>query len=366
MTGDGRQNMMSVKKGSSTVLFRGGAVALATLMLAACATSDQEVATNGTSVDHGAGSGGETRLASALHTAPNIDDPDAAPGGLVEDPFEDWNRFVFDLNTLIYTLIQPVIAPYGVLPDERKRNVDNFVHNLSTPVILVNDLLQGEPDRAWVTTQRFVINTAGGLGFFDPATDMGLPRHSEDFGQTLGVWGVGDGPYMVYPIIGPSNPRDGFGRIVDLATDPLFWLSGPTAETLSYSKAYVSNTSTVGANVPRLEELRANSLDFYAAVRSLYTQSRRAAVGNQEDGPARGAALAPPGAAFDPDTFDDGSTDETTKTDGSDAAPDEAGPVAQGSAAGETGPAEGEDVGLGPQALRIHVRANTAASSEAE
>lgn len=366
MTGDGRQDMMSVKKGSSTILYRGSALALATLMLAACATRDQGVATTDTGASHGAGAGGETQLASTLHTAPDIDDPDAAPGDLVADPFEDWNRFVFDLNTLIYTLMQPVIAPYGVLPDERKRNVDNFVHNLSTPVILVNDLLQGEPDRAWVTTQRFVINTAGGLGFFDPAADMGLPKHSEDFGQTLGVWGVGDGPYMVYPIIGPSNPRDGFGRIVDLATDPLFWVSGPTAEAASNAKTYTTITSQVGSNTPRLEALRANSLDFYAAVRSLYTQSRRAAIANQKDGAASGATLAPPGAAFDPDASDEDGADETVTTDASDAAPDGAEPIAEGSGADEAGPADGDDVGLGPQALRIQVRAHTAAPTKAD
>ncbi|MBB4266215.1 VacJ family lipoprotein [Roseospira visakhapatnamensis] len=348
-----------MKTGTLEILSRGAVLALAGVMLAACATSD-----NGASTAAGDGgtAGSAPQLASTTTPAPDIDDPDAMAGGLVSDPFEDWNRFVFDLNTLIYTLMQPIIAPYGVLPDERKRNVDNFVHNLSTPVILVNDLLQGETERAWVTTQRFVVNTAGGLGFFDPATDMGLPKHSEDFGQTLGVWGVGDGPYMVYPIIGPSNPRDGIGRVVDMATDPLFWLSGSTAEALSGAKTYTTVSAQVGSNVPRMEELRSNSLDFYAAVRSLYTQSRRAAIANQEGGPTVGV-MAPPGTLFDPDAEDadagGAGSDAPAITDLPRSGPDGA-PIAVAPAeTADVEAAQGDDTSLGPQALRIQVRANT-------
>lgn len=230
------------------------------------------------------------QLAALVQSAPDIDNPDAGADSLVSDPLEDWNRFVFDLNTLLYMFMQPVIAPYGVLPDERKRNVDNFLHNLSTPVILLNDLLQGSTDRAWVTTQRFVINsTAGGLGFVDAAEDMGLPKHNEDFGQTLGVWGVGDGPYMVYPLLGPSNPRDGIGRAVDMVTDPLFWLAGPTGERMANIRTYASASSQVGGRVNQMESLRETSIDFYAAVRSLYVQSRRAAVANEDGNPAASA-----------------------------------------------------------------------------
>jgi phospholipid-binding lipoprotein MlaA len=231
-----------------------------------------------------------SQLAALAQSAPDIDDPDSADDMLVADPMEDWNRYVFSLNTLIYTLLQPVIAPYGVLPDERKENVDNFLHNLSTPVILLNDLLQGETDRAWVTTQRFAVNsTAGALGFLDTAEEMGLPKHSEDFGQTLGTWGVGDGPYVVYPLFGPGNPRDGVGRLVDMVTDPLFWLAGPTGETMANIRTYASVSSQLGGNIGRMESLRESSIDFYAAVRSLYVQSRRAAIANDEGNPASSA-----------------------------------------------------------------------------
>gem|GEM_PF-261938 len=292
--------MTRVRTGLQGGLVRGGAVAATVLMLAACASTEEGAST----ADGGTAAGSNApQLAAATYSPPDIDNPDAESDALVEDPLEDWNRFVFDLNTLIYTLLQPVIAPYGVLPEERKRNVDNFVHNLSTPVILVNDLLQGETDRAWITTQRFFVNTVAGLGLFDPASEMGLPKHSEDFGQTLGVWGVSDGPYMVYPLIGPSNPRDGVGRVVDMVTDPLFWISGSTAEAVSYSKTYVSTSSQLGSGVNRMEGLRESSLDFYAAVRSLYTQNRRAAIANQEEGPAAGpGSIAPPADAFGDET----------------------------------------------------------------
>ena len=226
------------------------------------------------------------QLAALAQTAPSMDTPYGGDEQLVSDPLEDWNRYVFSLNTLIYMFMQPVIAPYAVLPPERQGNVDNFLHNVSTPIVLLNDLLQGNTDRAWVTTQRFFVNsTAGGLGFFDTAEDMGLPKHNEDFGQTLGVWGVGDGPYMVYPLIGPSNPRDGIGRGVDMITNPLFWLSGPTGMLMADIHTYATVSSQLGGNVNRMEQIREGSLDYYAAIRSLYIQSRRAAIANQEGDP---------------------------------------------------------------------------------
>jgi phospholipid-binding lipoprotein MlaA len=242
------------------------------------------------------------QLAALAQTAPDMDNPYAGDEQLVPDPFEDWNRYVFSLNTLIYMFMQPVIAPYAVMPPERQANVDNFLHNVSTPIILLNDLLQGNTDRAWVTTQRFFVNsTAGGLGFFDTAEDMGLPKHSEDFGQTLGVWGVGDGPYMVYPLLGPSNPRDGAGRLVDMVTNPLFWLAGPTGELMADIHTYATVSSQLGGNVNRMEQIREGSLDYYAAIRSLYIQSRRAAIANQESDPIGSA----------PDMSDAETLDET-------------------------------------------------------
>lgn len=202
----------------------------------------------------------------------------------VSDPLEPWNRYVFSVNEVVYMMAQPFIAPYMVLPDEGKETVDNFLHNLSTPVVLLNDLLQGEFSRAWVTTQRFAVNsTVGVLGLMDVAADIDLPRHSEDFGQTLGVYGVGDGPYLVLPLLGPSNPRDAVGTGVDMVSQPLFWVpANGTGDVIRGAHSYASFSNGLGQNVPQMEALRATSLDYYATIRSLYTQNRRSQILNLE------------------------------------------------------------------------------------
>lgn len=201
---------------------------------------------------------------------------------LVSDPLEPWNRYVFAVNDFVYMMAQPFIAPYMVLPDSGKRTVDNFLHNLSTPVILLNDLLQCEFTRAWTTTKRFAVNsTVGVLGLVDVAADFDMPRHTEDFGQTLGTYGVGDGPYLVLPLLGPSNPRDAVGTGVDAVSHPLFWLpSNGTGDVIRGARAYASVSNELGGRTPQLEALRATSLDYYATVRSLYIQNRRAQVQN--------------------------------------------------------------------------------------
>ncbi|MBE1237861.1 VacJ family lipoprotein [Phaeovibrio sulfidiphilus] len=200
----------------------------------------------------------------------------------VDDPLEPWNRYVFAVNDFVYMMAQPFIAPYMVLPEGGQRAIDNFLHNLSTPVILLNDLLQGEFSRAWTTTKRFAVNTTVGvLGIADVAADHDMPRHSEDFGQTLGVWGVGDGPYLVLPLLGPSSPRDAVGTGVDIVSDPFFWLPDKTwGNSLQAARAYASLSNDLGQATPQLDALRATSLDFYATIRSLYTQNRRAKVQN--------------------------------------------------------------------------------------
>ena len=107
------------------------------------------------------------------------------------------------------------------MPEPGRRGVHNFLGNLTLPTIFVNDMLQGEVSRAGKTSGGLVINTTVGLGgFLDPASKIGIPGHGEDFGQTLAVWGVGEGPYLVLPFLGPSNPRDATGLAIDVAMDP--------------------------------------------------------------------------------------------------------------------------------------------------
>ena len=144
------------------------------------------------------------------------------------DPLETPNRLMFAFNQAVdTTLIKPAAATYRfLLPVEFRDIVRSFLRNLSTPVILANDLLQGNFERAETTMARFVINSsAGAFGLADVAGEMGIEYHREDFGQTLAVHGVDDGFYLVLPIIGPSTARDGVGLVADIFLDPLTYMA---------------------------------------------------------------------------------------------------------------------------------------------
>jgi ABC-type transporter lipoprotein component MlaA len=145
------------------------------------------------------------------------------------DPLEPVNRAVFQFNRVLDGLIlEPAALMYRMAtPAFVRDGVQNFLANLRTPVVLANDLLQGEFGRAEKTLGRFMLNTILGVGgLIDVGGRVGMPeRHYEDFGQTLAVYGVGEGPYLMLPVLGPSNPRDAVGRVVDLLFDPLFFLA---------------------------------------------------------------------------------------------------------------------------------------------
>jgi phospholipid-binding lipoprotein MlaA len=253
---------------------RVGVTAVALMSLTACASVE----------------GGDT--GAQMAAADSGTDMAVEDEALVSDPLEPWNRYVFAVNDVVYSFARPWIAPYMVLPDEGKDTVNNFLHNLKTPVILLNDLLQGDLNRAWTTTKRFGINTtAGVLGLVDVAEEYGMPKHEEDFGQTLGTWGVGDGPYLVLPLLGPSNPRDGIGRGVDTITDPLFWLTGGAAQAFSGARTYGTFSNEYGRRSGEMDSLRESSLDYYATIRSLYTQMRRSKVMNIEGDKAQEAEV---------------------------------------------------------------------------
>ena len=144
------------------------------------------------------------------------------------DPLEPMNRYFFEVNYgLDQLLFKPVAAWYNlILPAPVEQGVHNFLTNLNSPVIFANDAMQGNGPRAGVTAKRFLINsTLGVAGIFDVAADWwGMKHHDEDFGQTLAVWGVGEGPYLVAPVLGPSNPRDLTGIGVDGVMDPWGWV----------------------------------------------------------------------------------------------------------------------------------------------
>jgi phospholipid-binding lipoprotein MlaA len=213
------------------------------------------------------------------------------------DPLEPMNRYFFDLNGALDELVMKPLAGwyYVGLPNFVQDGVRNAVDNLRSPIVLANDLLQGEMERAGTTIGRFLINSTLGLaGLFDVASEFGLDYHDEDFGQTLAVWGAGEGPYLVLPILGPSNPRDAAGRVVDNFFDPLFYLSWSHdwATTALYARAGADAVDTRARNLTVLDEIKKGAIDYYATIRSLYRQHRNDAIVNGEgDGEASVSVL---------------------------------------------------------------------------
>lgn len=204
------------------------------------------------------------------------------------DPLEPVNRGIYTVNWFIDGLIlEPVARIYRMTtPQFVRTGVTNFLANLRTPVVFVNDLLQGKPERAELTLGRFMFNTIMGLGgLIDVGGMLGMPpRHTEDFGQTLAIYGVGSGPFLMLPLFGPSNVRDTVGRVVDLAFDPLTVLGAvdvglfvvPTEFGLARTGA--EGLSLRERNIENIEELRRSSIDEYAAVRTLYGQFRASEI----------------------------------------------------------------------------------------
>src|SRR5450755_3115522 len=138
------------------------------------------------------------------------------------DPYEHTNRSIFSFDQAIdHAVARPVGVFYNhAVPQFARDGIHNFLSNLDAPVTLGNDVLQGSPDRAGQTLGRIVINSTIGVGgLVDVAAKMGIPAHDEDFGLTLGMWGVGEGPYLVLPLTGPSNPRDSVGTVADYFMD---------------------------------------------------------------------------------------------------------------------------------------------------
>jgi len=206
------------------------------------------------------------------------------------DPAEGVNRAIFKANTAVdRAVMKPVAKAYSEhIPAAVQTGVHNVVQNLKEPAVAVNDLLQGHVDNAWQSAQRLVVNTTiGAAGVVDVAARWGLPPHQADFGQTLGVWGVGEGPYVQLPLLGPSNPRDVVGTAVDLALNPLTFVGGAPA---TYAGVATGGANAVDKRAEHLEDLDAlerNSLDYYAALRSVYRQHREAEI-NAAKGPPEG------------------------------------------------------------------------------
>lgn len=189
------------------------------------------------------------------------------------DRFERSNRAVYKFNdALDRHIARPVARGYvKVTPRPVRTGVSNFFQNLTYPTVIVNDLLQGKLKSFGGDTARLVVNTTVGIGgLFDPATRMGLPAGDEDFGQTLGKWGVPPGPYVVLPIFGPSDVRDTFGFVADQFTDPKFYVND------MYLSLALSGATLVDLRAELLatDDVLARAYDPYVFVRNAYLQRR--------------------------------------------------------------------------------------------
>lgn len=188
----------------------------------------------------------------------------------LEDPFEPWNRAVFEFNERADRyVLKPVARGYdAVTPKPVQTGIRNFFNNLGEPITIVNALLQGKPETAARSLTRFVFNSTIGLyGLFDVAGGLGLEREDEDFGQTLAIWGVGSGPYLVLPILGPSDVRGLGGRLIDRPLNPIEW-----QDEVGQTELFVLNGVDRRASFLGLEPMSAG--DPYVLMRSAYQQRR--------------------------------------------------------------------------------------------
>jgi phospholipid-binding lipoprotein MlaA len=206
------------------------------------------------------------------------------------DPLEPLNREIFAFNMAIdRAVLKPVAKTYvRVIPAAGRTGIRNFLNNLHEPVVLANNLLQGELRRAGTTAGRFMVNSTAGLaGLLDVAGPGGLKRQTGDFGQTLYVWGVHEGPYLMLPLFGPSNPRDGIGMGADIFMDPWIYLTSHIEyqTTITISRAVLGGIDLRSRNIDSLDEIQREAVDFYASIRSLYRQNRAADLRHGEPPP---------------------------------------------------------------------------------
>ena len=200
------------------------------------------------------------------------------------DPLEDTNRKIFDFNQAVdhHVLVPAAKAYRAALPEPVRNSVHDFLNNLQEPLIFANDTLQGNFGRAKDTVVRFVINsTLGMAGLVDLAGRWGIPYHENDLGITFGVWGIPEGPYLVVPVLGPSNPRDLSGIAIQSFGDPWNRITSGEPFTLywiPYARGGVSGIDLRSRYLDTLADIERTSLDYYATIRSLYRQRREALI----------------------------------------------------------------------------------------
>lgn len=234
-------------------LVRCGAPLLLVALTAACATVPQD------------------SVGQEIHAAKN-------------DPFEPTNRYIFDVNLAVMDMaINPIATMYREgIPEPYRDGVRNFLDNLQMPVTILNSALQGDWDNTAEASMSFFINTTAGLGgIFDIPGSFDEEPRKADFGETLAIWGVNEGPYVMLPLVGPSSARDTVGLGVDILTDPLTYLLSPI---WSYARTGSGAVQAVSDQQSQVADLRRSSVDFYASVRSLYRQNREAEIREAQGG----------------------------------------------------------------------------------
>ncbi|MBI3675358.1 MAG: VacJ family lipoprotein [Proteobacteria bacterium] len=209
----------------------------------------------------------------------------ASTGGVdsQNDPYETSNRQVFEFNQkLDEHVARPVAVFYSrAVPRPLRSGIHNVLANLALPLTFVNDVLQGEAKRAAQTFGRFTLNSTVGIGgLFDPATRAGIPVHTEDFGQTLAVYGADEGPYLMLPLIGPDNPRDLVGQVADIFLDPFTYVSYRSDVYWNGGRAALDVVDSRASNIKTIDAMESTSIDYYATVRSLYRQNRNQEIRN--------------------------------------------------------------------------------------
>ncbi len=243
---------------------------------------------------------------------PQGQQPAAAAEEDFNDPLEDTNRKIFDFNQVVdrHVLVPAAKAYRAALPDPVRNSVRDFLNNLRAPLIFANDTLQGDFGRAKDTVVRFVLNSTIGIGgIVDVAGRWGIPYHEQDLGVTLGVWGVPAGPYLVVPVLGPSDPRDLGAEIAELFGDPWNRLVTGNPFTLywiPFVRGGVDGIDQRARYLDALADIERTSLDYYATIRSLYRQRRAALIRGENKNlpPPAGFTLngspTPPTAAANP------------------------------------------------------------------
>ncbi|MCD8571484.1 MAG: VacJ family lipoprotein [Alphaproteobacteria bacterium] len=205
----------------------------------------------------------------------------------INDPFESFNRGVFAFNQgFDNVILHPAIEGYrAVVPKPARTGLSNFLSNLKSPIHFANQVLQGDIAGAATVLERTIINTFLGFGLFDVAGSEGIEVEAEDFGQTLAVWGVGHGPYLVVPFLGPSSLRDYVGYAVDAYADPLrMYLFNIDQEGWAYARSGADYFVLRDSLMDVLKDLERSSVDYYAATRSIYVQRRAAMVADSDNG----------------------------------------------------------------------------------